>query len=95
MKLTEREGLFSFEAESIEEKSTLKTLTHHAGDNCYELRLQSYSYDINDTTGNVISIHFKWEKASLSKIKNKIKESIESGLPISIEMQNEYNRLVE
>lgn len=95
MKLTEKDGLFNFEAESVEEKGVLKTLAHHAGDDCYELRLKSYSYDRNDPTGNVISIRFGWEKTSLNEIKNKIKECLEFGVPIPMEIQERYNKLIK
>ena len=95
MKLTETNGLFNFEAENIEEGKVLKMFIQHMSDDCYELRLKSYSYDRNDPTGNVTSVHFKWEKASLRKLKNKIKECIEFGLPIPIEIQEEYNKLMK
>ena len=43
MKLTETNGLFNFEAENIEEGKVLKMFIQHMADDCYDLRLKSYS----------------------------------------------------
>ena len=91
MKLTETNGLFNFEAENIEEGKVLKMFIQHMADDCYELRLKSYSYN----SGDVTEVCLEWEKGSLNEMKNKIKECIEFGLPIPIEIQEEYNKLMK
>ncbi len=92
MKLTEKDGLFSFEAENVEEVRILGMISEHISDDSYELRLKSYSYR-EPYEERVTGICLGWEKGSLNKIKNKIKECIEFGEPIPIEIQEEYNKL--
>src|SRR5690554_2777392 len=94
MKLTETNGLFNFEAENIEEGRVLKMFIQHMADDCYELRLKSYSYDRGrPIESNITGIYLEWEKGSLNEMKNKIKECIEFGEPIPIEVLEEYNKL--
>ena len=90
MKLTEKDGLFSFEATNQDEEILLNMFIEHISDARYELRLKSYSYN----PGNVTEVCLEWEKGSLNKIKSKIKECIEFGEPIPIEIQEEYNKLL-
>ena len=92
MKLTVKDGLFSFDAENVEEESTLGMISEHISDDNYELRLKSYSYR-EPYEERVTGICLGWEKGSLNKIKNKIKECIEFGEPIPIEILEEYNKL--
>lgn len=92
MKLTEKDGLFSFEAENAEEVRILGMISEHISDDSYELRLKSYSYR-EPYEERVTGICLGWEKGSLNKIKNKIKECIEFGEPIPIEILEEYNKL--
>ncbi len=92
MKLTEKDGLFSFEAENAEEVRILGMISEHISDDSYELRLKSYSYR-EPYEERVTGICLGWEKGSLNKIKNKIKECIEFGEPIPIEVLEEYNKL--
>ncbi len=93
MKLTEKDGLFSFEAENSEEENALGMISEHISDDSYELRLKSYSYR-EPYEERVTGICLGWEKGSLNKIKNKIKECIEFGEPIPIEVLEEYNKLL-
>lgn len=89
MKLTEKDGLFSFMATNQDEEILLNMFIEHISDARYELRLKSYSYN----PGNVTEVCLKWEKGSLNKIRSKIKECIEFGEPIPIEILEEYNKL--
>lgn len=93
MKLTEKDGLFSFEAENSEEENALGMISEHISDDSYELRLKSYSYR-EPYEERVTGICLEWEKSCLNKIKSKIKECIEFGEPIPIEIQEEYNKLL-
>ena len=94
MKLTEKDGLFSFEAEDIEEMRILRMFVKHMDNDLYELMLRSYSYDdTRSHESNVTGIHLRWKKDSLSRIKNKIKKCLEFEKPIPIEILEEYNKL--
>lgn len=90
MKLTEKDGLFSFMATSQEEVILLNMFIEHMSDTRYELRLKSCSYY---NPGDVTEVCLGWEKGCLNKIKSKIKECIEFGEPIPIEILEEYNKL--
>ena len=91
MKLTVKDGLFSFEAINQNEEILLNMFIEHISDARYELRLKSCSYN----PGGVAEVCLEWEKSCLNKIKSKIKECIEFGLPIPIEIQEEYNKLIK
>lgn len=93
MRLTEKDGLFSFKPSDREEMKVLRRFVEHMKDGCYELRLKSYSFDMDEL--NVTGIHLEWEKSPLNKIKSDIKECIEFGKPIPMEVQELYNRLVK
>lgn len=96
MKIEEKDGLFSFESEDINEMRILRMFVKHMENDLYELRLKSYSYDdTRSHESNVTGIYLQWEKDSLSRIKNKIKECLEFGVPIPIDIQEEYNRLLK